>query len=161
RDTGSDRWPDTAVLALCDCTTVAAQAFGRELLARRMRPDTAPDFLLRLAEHPGQGFRLTIAQLIRSHAGDDPARLALLLPAIRRLLLRVQASRPAKEQLWRFLEERIAQGTDATRAAIAPLLADMAASVIRADRDRAIALLVALRRHSPDTAAKVLAQAAP
>ncbi len=149
RETGSESWPDAAVLALCDCVTPAAQGFGRELLARLMTPEAAPAFLMRLAEHPAPGFRLTIARLIRDNAGEDPARLRKLLPAMRRLLQRVHASRDAKEQIWRFVEDRIARGTGEARATLAPLLTDMAASVVRADRDRAIAALVLLRRHAP------------
>ncbi|MCG7521476.1 hypothetical protein [Ruegeria sp. Ofav3-42] len=147
RETGAERWPDEAVLALCDCTTIAAQGFGRELLAQRMTAVAAPGFLMRLAEHPAPVFRLTIARLIREYAGDDPNRLRTLIPAMRRMLQRVHASRAAKEQIWRFIEERIDHGTDATRTALTPLVSDMAASVVRADRDRAIAALLRLRSH--------------
>jgi hypothetical protein len=147
RETGAESWPDEAVLALCDCTTAAAQGFGRELLAQRMTAEAAPGFLMRLAEHPSPTFRLTIARLIRDHVGDDPNRLRTLIPAMRRMLQRVHASRAAKEQIWRFIEDRIEYGTDATRAALVPLVNDMAASVIRADRDRAIAALLRLRAH--------------
>jgi hypothetical protein len=159
RAQGSDNWPDEAVLALCDCVSKPAQGFGRELLALRMSPDNAPGFLTRLAEHPGQSFRLTIARLIREHAGDDPKRLRQLEPALRHLLQRVHASRAAKEQIWRFLEDRIAQGTAEDHSLIAPILSDMAASIVRVDRDRAISLLVLLRQRNPAAKAPSLSEA--
>jgi hypothetical protein len=128
------------------------------LLTSRLSPDNAVGFLTRLAEHPGQGFLLTIARLIRDHAGGDTKRLRELEPAIRRMLQRVHASRAAKEQLWRFIEERIAQGVHEDHVILQPILMDMSASIVRADRDRAIAGLVQLRRHANDAASSHMSE---
>lgn len=150
RQRGSHSWPAEAIVALCDCTSAPAQAFGRELLSRALTPENAPAFLADLCEHPGSTFQLTLARLIREYAGAGSLRWSDVEGAMRRILQRPHASRAAKEQLWRFLDEQITNGTPERRAQIHGLLHDLSGSVVAADRSRAISALVALRARAPE-----------
>ncbi len=150
RAQGAENWPPDAIISLCDCNSLPAQSFGRELMARAMSPDNAPAFLSGLAEHPGKSFHLTLARLVREYAGQDATRFRTLEPALRRILMRPHASRPAKEQIWRYFEELMAAGPSDIQAQLFALLEDISASITRTDRDRAVLLLVQLRRHLPD-----------
>ncbi|WP_299930504.1 hypothetical protein [uncultured Pelagimonas sp.] len=150
RAQGTENWPPDAIISLCDCNSLPAQGFGRELMTRAMSPENAPAFLSGLAEHPGKSFQLTLARLVREHAGQDAARFRTLEPALRRILMRPHASRPAKEQIWRYFEELLTTGPADLHARLFGLLEDISASITRTDRDRAVSLLVQLRRHAPD-----------
>ncbi len=150
RAQGTETWPPDAIISLCDCNSLAAQGFGRELMTRAMSPENAPAFLDGLAEHPGKSFQLTFARLVREYAGQDATRFRNLEPALRRILMRPHASRPAKEQMWRYFEELVATAPTDLQARLFALLEDISASITRTDRDRAVLMLVQLRRHAPD-----------
>jgi hypothetical protein len=100
-------WSPEAVVGLCDCTTLPAQQFGREVLGQIFTREHSEFFLARLSEHPASGFRLTVARLIREYAAGSPQRIRKVSPALRTILSRVFTSRAAKDQIYRFIEAEI------------------------------------------------------
>ena len=152
-------WQPETIVALCDCTTKPAEAFGREMLMRAFSEDNAGLFLRRLSEHPSGSFRLTIARLIREYAGDDPKKLRDVEPALRTLLSRVFSSRPAKEQGLSYIREEIARGNPESLPIVADLLERLSATCAVGDRGMILELIVKLKDHDPTLVpmAKVIA----
>ncbi|MEO1494643.1 MAG: hypothetical protein AAFV19_21045 [Pseudomonadota bacterium] len=143
-------WRPETVVALCDCVTKPAQAFGREMLGRAFSDTNADLFLRRLSEHPSPGFRLTIARLIREYAGGDAGRLADVSPALRTILSRVFSSRAAKEQAFSFMAEEIARADASGLATLGDLLEILSATCAVGDKTRILSLIVALKARAPD-----------
>ena len=135
------------MVALCDCVTPPAQAFGREMLGKAFSDANADIFLRRLSEHPSNGLRLTIARLIREHVAGDPARLRAVEPALRTILSRVFSSRAAKHQTYAFITEEIERGDPASLAILGDLLERISATCAVGDRARIVSLILHLKRH--------------
>ena len=143
-------WEPETVVALCDCVTPPAQAFGREMLGRAFSDANADIFLRRLSEHPSNGFRLTVARLIREHAAGDAAKLRDVEPALRTILSRVFSSRAAKGQAYAFIAEEIERGDPASLQIFGDLLERISATCAIGDRARVMALIVQLKSRAPD-----------
>ena len=143
-------WEPETVVALCDCVTPPAQAFGREMLNRAFSDANADLFLRRLSEHPSNGFRLTVARLIREHAAGDPAKLRDVEPALRTILSRVFSSRAAKGQAYAFISEEIDRGDPASLAIFSELLERISATCAIGDRARILSLIMRLKTRNPD-----------
>lgn len=143
-------WEPETVVALCDCVTPPAQAFGREMLGRAFSDANAELFLRRLSEHPSNGFRLTVARLIREHAAGDPAKLRDVEPALRTILSRVFSSRAAKEQAYAFIAEEIERGDPQSLRIFADLLERISATCAIGDRARILSLILRLKARAPD-----------
>lgn len=139
-------WQPETVVALCDCVTPPAQAFGREMLGKAFSDTNADLILRRLSEHPSNGLRLTIARLIREHAAGDPARLRAVEPALRTILSRVFSSRAAKGQAYAFIAEEIERGEPASLAIFGDLLERISATCAVGDRARIVSLIAQLKR---------------
>ncbi len=152
-------WSPEAVVGLCDCTTLPAQRFGREILGDMFTKEHAEFFLMRLSEHPAAGFRLTIARLIREYAAGDPARIRKVEPALRTILSRVFTSRAAKDQIHRFLEAEIETGNAQTLGILAQLLETVSATCAVSDKARVLEHIVRLKTKMPELipGAKILA----
>lgn len=138
-------WRPETVVALCDCVTLPAQVFGREMLGRAFSNENATLFLRRLSEHPAPGFRLTIARLIREYAGDDPERLREMEPALRTILSRVFSSRAAKQQASAFVEEEVERGHPESLRILSDLLGFISATCAVGDRARILELVLKLK----------------
>ncbi len=146
----AEDWTPEAVVGLCDCTTLPAQRFGREILGKVLSKEHSEFFLMRLSEHPAAGFRLTIARLIREYAAGDPAKLRKVAPALRTILSRVFSSRAAKDQIHSLIEAEIEAGNGETLAILAELLERVSATCAVQDRARVLAHIVNLKTRSPD-----------
>lgn len=146
----AEDWSPEAVVGLCDCTTLPAQKFGREILGKMFSKEHSEFFLLRLSEHPAAGFRLTIARLIREYASGDAARLRKVEPAMRTILSRVFSSRAAKEQIHKLIETEIERGDPETLAVLAGLLETVSATCAVADKARILEHIVRLKAKQPD-----------
>jgi len=151
-------WEPETVVALCDCVTPPAQAFGREMLGRAFSDEKADLFLSRLSEHPSNGFRLIIARMIREHAVGDPAKLREVEPALRTILSRVFSSRAAKGQAYAFIQEEIERGDPTSLQIFGDLLERISATCAVGDRARILSLILQLKSRSSDLVplAKVL-----
>jgi len=145
-------WQPETVVALCDCITPPAQAFGREMLNRAFSDENAPLFLSRLSEHPSNSFRLTIARLIREHAVGDVERLRAVEPALRTILSRVFSSRAAKGQAYAFIREEIDRDDPECLPIFAELLERISATCAVGDRARILSLLVHVKSRAPNLA---------
>ncbi len=143
-------WEPETIVALCDCVTPPAQAFGREMLGRAFSDEHADLFLRRLSEHPSNGFRLTVARLIREHAAGDPAKLRDVEPALRTILSRVFSSRAAKGQAYAFIEEEIERGDPESLKIFGDLLERISATCAVGDKARILPLILRLKSSSPD-----------
>ncbi len=145
-------WEPETVVALCDCITPPAQAFGREMLNKAFSDENAPLFLRRLSEHPSNSFRLTIARLIREHAAGDTEKLRSVEPALRTILSRVFSSRAAKGQAYAFIREEIDRDDPACLPIFAELLERISATCAVGDRARILSLLVQVKSRAPELA---------
>lgn len=143
-------WEPETVVALCDCVTPPAQAFGREMLSRAFSDANADLFLRRLSEHPSNGFRLTVARLIREHAAGDADKLRDVEPALRTILSRVFSSRAAKGQAYAFIAEEIDRGDPASLVIFGDLLERISATCAIGDRARILSLIMRLKTRNPD-----------
>ena len=145
----AEHWTPEAVVGLCDCITLPAQRFGREVLGNVFSQENSEFFLMRLSEHPAAGFRLTIARLIREYAAGNAGRIRKVQHALRTILSRVFSSRGAKEQIYSFMEDEIARGDPEILATLADVLDTVSATCAVADKARVLGLIARLKSSSP------------
>jgi len=152
-------WSPEAVVGLCDCTTLPAQRFGREILGQMFTQKHAEFFMMRLSEHPAAGFRLTVARLIREYAAGDPKRIRKVSPALRTILSRVFTSRAAKDQVHSFIESEIDAGNPETLDILAELLETVSATCAVADKARILSHIARMKAKRPEliTSARIIA----
>ena len=149
----AEHWTPEAVVGLCDCITLPAQRFGREVLGNVFSQENSEFFLMRLSEHPAAGFRLTIARLIREYAAGDADRVRKVQHALRTILSRVFSSRSAKEQIYSFIEDEITRGDQEILKTLAGVLDTVSATCAVADKARVLGLIARLKSNSPDLVA--------
>ena len=143
-------WSPEAVVGLCDCTTLPAQQFGREVLGQIFTREHSEFFLARLSEHPASGFRLTVARLIREYAAGSPQRIRKVSPALRTILSRVFTSRAAKDQIYRFIEAEIESGNAETLSILTELLENVSGTCVVADKARVLELIAHMKTNMPE-----------
>ena len=149
----AEHWSPEAVVGLCDCITLPAQRFGREVLGKVFSQENSEFFLMRLSEHPAAGFRLTIARLIREYAAGNANRVRKVQHALRTILSRVFSSRSAKEQIYSFIDDEIARGDLEILKPIADVLDTVSATCAVADKARILGLIARMKSRYPDLVA--------
>jgi len=106
-----------ALVALCDSNHAQVQDFARTWIAGHLDQVDAPALLEALIEHPHAPMRAFALQLLETHLPAGAEAFARVVSFLRSTLLTPRMSRPAKDRLLRFTEQRGLQ--DATQGALA------------------------------------------
>lgn len=148
-----------ALLALCDSNRADVQAFGREMVLRWFQAVDPRAVMARLAEHPARGVMRRFAlDLIEDHLPPGAAALGSVARFFSVVLLDVRPERRLKRQTVDFLVRRGELDLEQAQVA-AGVLDAWARTSVRADRERALEALVALRLCWPELAMTVQVRA--
>jgi len=143
-----DLVPDT-VIAICDSIEPHVQRFGQTLLLEHWREQEAPQYLLRLSEHPSANIQLLVSGLLERYARGNLALVERLLPCFRAVLSRVNQGAVAKERVLAFLRAEATASAEAA-ALVAPLLERQSLTQAISHKGSLIAAMVALHERYPD-----------
>jgi hypothetical protein len=146
---GPDVLTAAVLVTITDSVRPDVQAFGRGLITRDFGDEDGPEYLLKLSEHPDPSVELFVTNYLDRYAADQPERLALLVPWFKRVLSRVNAGRPAKVRVLRFLGEQMTTSRQAAEI-VAELLIWLSAAEQIGDRATAIEMMLDLSEHCPD-----------
>lgn len=145
----ADFTPEVLV-SICDANREEVQQFGRDLVVRRFESDAAPEYLLKLSEHPSISMQAFVSGLLTAHAKGDVARLERLKPYMAGALARVNRGRVAKDRILDLLAASIETTEGAT--VVAALLTDLSNTMAIGDKARAIEILLSITTKHPDVA---------
>jgi len=136
-----------ALVALCDSTHAQVQDFAKSWIAAHLEQIEPAALLERLIEHPHAPMRAFALQLLEAHLPAGAQAFAHVGPFLRSTLLTPRMSRPAKDRLLRFTEQRGLQDAEQGALALAVLGAALRTAVQRDFEPLVLALTRIQLRH--------------
>ncbi len=148
---GPDVLNAEVLVSIVDSVRPDVQRFGRDLITRHFGPEDGPEYVMKLSQHPALNVELFVTNYLDRFASGNIARIRDLDPYFRRVLLRVNRGRPAKDRVIAFLRREALASEEAAQVA-APIFAWISATASIGDRATMIDAMLELADAWPSLA---------
>ena len=100
---GANTLTAEVLVSIVDSVRPDVQRFGRDLITRHFGPEDGPEYLKKLSQHPAPNVELFVTNYLDRFASGNIERIRELEPYFRRVLLRINKGRAAKDRVIAFL----------------------------------------------------------
>ncbi|XZF13326.1 hypothetical protein ACTHGU_16180 [Chitinophagaceae bacterium MMS25-I14] len=141
-------WDTDTLVSITDSIRPDVENFGKELIARYLKPEHATEYLAKLSEHPSVNVQAFVTAYLSLYAAGKPAMLQQLEFYFRSVLTRVNKARVAKDRIFRFLHEEAIK-SEAAAAWVVPVIDDVSAQATVQDKETCIHILTEIKNRYP------------
>lgn len=133
-------WDTDTLIGIVDSIRPDVEAFGKELITKYFKPESAMEYLTKLSQHPSVNVQALVTNYLNLYASGNAGLIRELEFYFRSVLTRVNKARVAKNRIFTFIKEEILKNEEVA-AALVPVLDDISAQSTVQDKAACIHIL--------------------